>query len=76
MVYIWYIKGEAKKTSLARFRFPHILVRLHRIFKILVPTPHNYGCIIGGRDKNFKDLIQSDQDIRKTKYGRHNTEIA
>ena len=22
-----------------------------------------YGCIIGGRDKNFEDPMQSDQDI-------------
>ena len=33
--------------------------------QILVPTPHNYGYIIGGRDKNFEDLMQSDQDTYK-----------
>ena len=25
---------------------------------------------MGGRDKNFEDQMQSDQDIRKTRYGR------
>ena len=25
---------------------------------------------MGGRDKNFEDPMQSDQDIRKTKYGQ------
>ena len=25
---------------------------------------------MGGRDKNFEDPMQSDQDIRKTRYGR------
>ena len=34
------------------------------------PTPHNKGCIIGGRDKNFENLMQSDQDMRKTRYKR------
>ena len=50
--------------------FPYILVRLHRIFKILVPNPYNTSIIMGGRDKNFEDLMQSDRDIRKTRYGR------
>ena len=26
--------------------------------------------IMGGREKNLEDLMQSDQDIRKTRYGR------
>ena len=25
---------------------------------------------MGGRDKNFEDPMQSDQDMRKTRYGR------
>ena len=60
---------SARKPPPAISCFPYILVRLHRIFKILVPTPHNTPLIIGGRDKNFEDLMQSSQDIRKTRYG-------
>ena len=37
------------------------IVRLHQIFNILVPTPYNYE----GRDMNFEDLMQSDQDMSK-----------
>ena len=44
--------------------FPYFLDQLHRIFKIIVPL------IKGGMNKNFGDPIQSDQDIRKTRYGR------
>ena len=50
--------------------FPYILVRLHGIFKHFVPTPYNTHIIMGGRDKNFEDPMQSDQDRRKTRYGR------
>ena len=46
------------------------MLKWSRILKILVCTPHNYGGIMGGRDKNFEDPMQSDQDIRKTRYGR------
>ena len=61
---------NAKKHPLPASCFPYILVRLHRIFKILVPTPHNYGCIIGGRDKNVEDSMILDQDMCKTRYGQ------
>ena len=50
--------------------FPHILARLHQIFKMIVPIPYNISLIMEGRDKNFEDLMQSDKDIRKTRYGR------
>ena len=40
-----------------------MLVRLRRIFKIPIPPHHDYGCIIGGRAKNFEDSMQSDQDM-------------
>ena len=45
----------------------YILVRLLRIFKILVCTPHKYRVIMGGRHKNFKVLMQYDLVIRKIK---------
>ena len=30
---------------------------------------------MGGRDKNFKDLMQSDQDVRNTRYGRRSLSL-
>ena len=34
-------KGCSKKTLVLNFCFAHISASIHRIFKILVPTPHN-----------------------------------
>ena len=56
----------AKRPPLSISCFPYISVRLHQIFEILVPTPYNIRIIMGGRDKNFDDPVQSDQDISKT----------
>ena len=49
------IKGVDKKTLHLNFCFAHISASICRIFKILVPTPHNIPLIMGGRHKNFKD---------------------
>ena len=51
------LKGVAKKTSHLNFCFAHIAAAKHRIFKILVSTPHNIPLIMWGRHKNFKDQI-------------------
>ena len=40
----------------------------HRIFKILLSTPHYYGGIIGGKHQNFEDPITWSRDISKTKF--------
>ena len=46
------IKGVDKKNL--NFCFANISATIHRIFKILVPTPHNIPLIIWGRHKNLK----------------------
>ena len=51
------LKGVDKKTLHFDFCFAHISSSLHRIFKILAPTPHNLGRIMWGRHKNFKDRM-------------------
>ena len=48
------LKGVQKKLVL-NFGCAHISASIHRIFKIFVSNPHNWGCIMGGRHKNFKD---------------------
>ena len=51
------LKGDDKKTLHLKFCFAHISAANHRIFKILVPTPHNIPLIMGGTHKNFKDRM-------------------
>ena len=46
-----------KKISHLNSCFTHISAFIHRIFKILVPTPHNQGYIMLGWHKNFKDQL-------------------
>jgi len=50
-------KGCAKKNLVLNFGCAHISASIHCIFKILVSILHNLGCIMGGRHKNFKDLM-------------------
>jgi hypothetical protein len=49
--------------STLKFCSCHISSYKYRIFKILVSTPHNYPLIMGGRDKNFEDLMLSARDM-------------
>ena len=63
------LKRVPKKNLQNQFCFAYILAGKLPIFKILVSTPHNYGGIMGGKHKNFKDLMLSGQDISKTKFG-------
>ena len=57
IVIVLVIKGVQKKTLVLNYCFAHILASIHRIFKILVPTPHNTPPIMWGRHKNFKDTM-------------------
>jgi hypothetical protein len=45
--------------------FWNILAEWHQNFKILVPVPHNWYWISGGRAKNFKVLMSSSWDMTK-----------
>ena len=51
------VKCGAIKMSTLKYCSGHILSPEHRNFKILASTPHNYGVIMGGRHKNFEDLM-------------------
>ena len=56
-----------KKTSHLNFCYTHISSSIHRIFKILVCTPHNTPLIMWGRHKNFKDSMYRNWDMGKTR---------
>ena len=49
------------------FWSPHISAIEHWIFKYSVSTPHNKGGIVGGKHKNFEDLMLLSQDMRTQK---------
>ena len=44
-----------KNVQFPKFVYSISQLIQHRIFKILVSTPHNQGGIMGGRHKNFED---------------------
>jgi hypothetical protein len=44
-----------KKCPVSKFVYFISHLNQHRIFQILVSTPHNMGGIMGGRHKNFED---------------------
>ena len=43
------VKGVQKIALVLNFCITHILASIHWIFKILVSTRHNLGCIMWGR---------------------------
>ena len=51
-----HIKVVAKKNPFLKFWVHDIYAQRPQNIEILVCTPHNYGGIVGGRDKNFEVL--------------------
>ena len=49
---LWYLKGVA--ICFLKFCFAKSILKRPQNFGILVCNPHNYGGIVGGRDKNFE----------------------
>ena len=39
------------------FGCAHVSASVHWVFGVLVSILHDWGCIMGGRHKNFKDLM-------------------
>ena len=49
------MNGGPNKCIVSKFVYSISQLNQHRIFKILVSTPHNMGDIMGGRHTYFED---------------------
>jgi hypothetical protein len=49
---VFYLRMFHKKRSSLKTNIPNILAPGHWIFKILVPIPPTWACIVGGNTQN------------------------